>query len=1385
MTTPKEILKLENKIRKLKSDHDYKIQNYKDEIGKLKTELDNERNASRTLTRTLKLNVKAARDEELKKCHNLVEQTRAQLNLKFKEELEKERKRLTEKYKTKKTSKFTNIFKVGDGPAKSKTSHVKELVKRLNGLQTGQCAGGKPGKCVTKTPSNDQISKKFPSGVASRHDSGGGDADSVTEEPIVPQIVPKQDFENCELENRLPEDDTMTEDGVVQDRNSVINSWTKVVGLETLYTLLSNEHLELQRSHLILQSNLRKEERTRKHLEEKVKYLNSLMLNQRSKQNVLINPINSSLSHQLDQSKEREAKLLEQLQELNDQNELLEFRVLELEQCNGVDHNLTKRTSSRTPDTDISDSGVISLSPSEDIYCSDSDLQDLKLEPATSSSSGTDMKERLTLLCQNLENVSERIVIQQAINLLRHYESRITGMEATIANMCQEVAMCRSLNSSMEESSSSSDRKSTRIIATVLPFSGLPNHCERENEDMNPDEDLMTIESPFRKMFRENDSMQESGIYFEEEDIGFHCQSTQTDASNQSRLSEELRKLSQIRQKLERDQEKEKYFKPIKEDKSKMICSRQELDYYKEGMERLELRLKMYESCGEEQNVRLKEMLERDEILKKQIRCLEEDNLKLRRENEMLDMEKCEYEELENDTRLQCQRLEVKLNTINEKKLELQTQLQQNIRLINSLKNNIEENDRIKQEAQNKIESLETTIGCYETTLNKTEQKNFELEEREIELKIRLGLLENILPVLILFNLNQIYERSRRMMAKRCIVDNFKNQSKSSSCDNSLTLECTELSSPFSCTNYNPTCSFTPRPIEHVQQMRIVHLHAETQTHFNEPSVKFNEYVDRNCNITKVNNIACQCDLIENDYCEENSKSTKNCENCTNVLSDKEDLEKIIKDLKLKEKIYEHTMQEADEMLINMETQYKVQIENLENKINVNEIELKQLKNELFKEREDNDRTNNANVELNNKIKLKENEKKQLNNTLECLRMQLEEEREEACKFREDVQSFRKLFETEKLKCKELELDLKEANNEIRDIENRIELKIKTYEKEIEKLRKKLEDQAVTNGELKEEVDTLENVVKELKNAIAHERYKRETLKMEMSEELQIKTKEVSELKRNLQGVGLKSTAQEMEEALALLEHSDEDEGCHLSITEIPHKLEKLTEKLAESKDHTKTCETCKSNLSVVVQDLMDQIANIKTTKLCQGPHSEDLYKMATLPRIKTKSLVKNKSPKNKSLSEKCQEKDIIILNLAYELKQLADKQIWCRHSALVDNFRKQWIEYPDFTKAIIVQYLTGNLILTPKVADRSPLELKIIKAVGSNSLLIAWKPPPADSSVLEFHVYINGEFMRKIYAEQGRALLHPVELQSLAKPIEVTLRSADSRFSSASAFYC
>ncbi|KAL1461801.1 hypothetical protein WDU94_013672 [Cyamophila willieti] len=96
--------KLQDKLRKLRAQLEYATQNSNDRIATLQTELDNERTAKKQLTRDHNKAVKAVRDEETKKCQCLVEQTRAQLTLKFKEDLEKERQRLTDKYQVKKKS---------------------------------------------------------------------------------------------------------------------------------------------------------------------------------------------------------------------------------------------------------------------------------------------------------------------------------------------------------------------------------------------------------------------------------------------------------------------------------------------------------------------------------------------------------------------------------------------------------------------------------------------------------------------------------------------------------------------------------------------------------------------------------------------------------------------------------------------------------------------------------------------------------------------------------------------------------------------------------------------------------------------------------------------------------------------------------------------------------------------------------------------------------------------------------------------------------------------------------------------------------------------------------------------------------------------------------
>lgn len=91
-------------------------------------------------------------------------------------------------------------------------------------------------------------------------------------------------------------------------------------------------------------------------------------------------------------------------------------------------------------------------------------------------------------------------------------------------------------------------------------------------------------------------------------------------------------------------------------------------------------------------------------------------------------------------------RLEVKLVALNKKKCDLQAQLQQEHRTIRHLRSTLSESEHKKHESKSQMNYLEVM-------LNKYEQRNYDLEEREVDLKHRLEMLENSMPVLLMWNM--------------------------------------------------------------------------------------------------------------------------------------------------------------------------------------------------------------------------------------------------------------------------------------------------------------------------------------------------------------------------------------------------------------------------------------------------------------------------------------------------------------------------------------------------------------------------------------------------------------------------------------------------------
>lgn len=99
----------------------------------------------------------------------------------------------------------------------------------------------------------------------------------------------------------------------------------------------------------------------------------------------------------------------------------------------------------------------------------------------------------------------------------------------------------------------------------------------------------------------------------------------------------------------------------------------------------------------------------------------------------------------------------MKLNALAEKKNDIQFQLQHHTRTISNLRNTLSELERKKEEAFRKSLDMETLANEYE-------QRNFELEERETEVRYRLQMLESVLPALILWNVLAVLRRIQQRL---------------------------------------------------------------------------------------------------------------------------------------------------------------------------------------------------------------------------------------------------------------------------------------------------------------------------------------------------------------------------------------------------------------------------------------------------------------------------------------------------------------------------------------------------------------------------------------------------------------------------------------------
>jgi outer membrane murein-binding lipoprotein Lpp len=841
---------------------------------------------------------------------------------------------------------------------------------------------------------------------------------------------------------------------------------------------------------------------------------------------------------------DRISQLQVETQDLREQNELLEFRILELEECHD---NSSVR--SHWPDTrdvwtdtesdDVSDSGVQSL-PSSD---SDAGIHDMKLDILSD-----ELKGRLQDLIEATPNTADRSCLQQVLALLESWE-------------------CRPQDSVTAERGPRSSSESNRIIATVLPFTDKSVDGEGDN---------------IKKHLKNSECMQESGIFEETE---YTSQGTQTGDLNLEaliwdiripfepgvvgELSAEIQRLNQFRERVEEAGHCCGNRKLLRVDED-LPSQKKELDYCRQRLQVLEDKVRIYESSGDQQARLLAERVQKEVRLSAQVKELSAKVQQLISENKCLEEEKCEMEEAENDTRLRCQKLEVKLVSLSESKADLDSQLQQERRSLGRLRSALSKCERQEEESRRNLNYLEVM-------LNKYEQRNFDLEEREVDLRHRLEMLEGSIPALVIWNMWRIVQNLRISLTdapsaamSRCLLKVTNAQHRggglgrpNTALESSVTM-CPPCPSTLDSSRFQDVEDQGPRietdligseevcrPIEEgirfqLQDLEteVALLKAEIQL-YKESEEKYRERISElegelfdinsvsQVDGSKTTDSASEAELTQNEMTDVQHRGCTNqeCVIKSQELAESEaTMKKRMVELELKERAYMETIQRADELWTDMETSYKRRISDSEvneadmretiKKLQESEAKLRQAyrqddENEMLLEKiqivEENEKM------LAERVRSLETEKNQLTEEINQLRDTLHSEQMELEKTKEMVaRPLKEELLKERRMSRSLQDEIRTLERDSQHLSRDQEAQINGLKVQLSKMSRDLVDLECTNGELKEEVETLEAKICELKSAVEEQKHSEEKLAIKMSQTIQQREQELEEIKREM-----------------------------------------------------------------------------------------------------------------------------------------------------------------------------------------------------------------------------------------------------------------------------
>ncbi|XP_045523402.1 myosin-2 isoform X1 [Pieris brassicae] len=815
-------------------------------------------------------------------------------------------------------------------------------------------------------------------------------------------------------------------------------------------------------------------------------------------------------------------RLADALRDARDQIELMEFRLLELEDAQpekGARDNLTDSDSgcvspgsrikdSASPELKRMDSGYKSphtpsspcnprrhLTIPHDDFKEDFakaqvlDILDRNSE-ASDSLKSNPVKEHLEQMILNA-SADDRSCLEQVLMMLYNYQALSSSVSEDESYQAKPKKICDVRLRTETDLS----HKTHKAIATVTPY--------QQKDRTESLESLCEERKP-------NNILQESGIF---EGVETESKETQTDLNDSfecsGELNTEIQRLNSIREKLERQSRN----RTLNEDCLECKCvklGKKHKQYYERRLKFLEGKISIYEAAQDVKEAKLAQRLQKEFLLENRIHDLESQLTELHDKYERLEEECCELEEIENDTRLHWQQLEM-------------------------------DYELCSAQLRDMTEQRECSRAQAERLVQELAERECSLQRRENEILSRLSSLERAVPALIAWNVIRAIGVTVNMGSQRALMSRmgpFDHDTKSAIATIKQMRSVVEkpCRSVFTSSNVKALEQQVTKLLSEKKQIeqqteqvrksleaKIMKLEQELETARRQIAAAENgAYVKKDKIEEKIEELEQKIRKEKED--EKLPADPLISSKLRALLLSEKELQNRISELERRETAYLEMLSQADDMWADMEGGYKKKIEEsqatetqLKGKVNKLESErdswkrcIEPLKKKLreIEESESGMRIALEKAERDAKALKAQNtqlsamfgkadvEAKKAENTFRSLET----------KFKKEVEHLRKIN-------KQLDEDLKSQCDTSKKAEVKFVGDLDSIRKELSRACKNNQELEVTNSELKEEVESLEKQLALTQKALNQCKRKCDDKLKTISHELSIKTEELEEMR--------------------------------------------------------------------------------------------------------------------------------------------------------------------------------------------------------------------------------------------------------------------------------